>query len=382
MRIAIYHNLLWSKYKGAVFSQLYALGQKRGIEISFIQIAETQGDRATLSGIDLSYHKYPFRLLFRGSYDNVPSLRRILAVTRDLLRNPADLVVLPGYDRIEYWALLSICILRRGRRAVFCDSTIFDRPRGRLKDAAKRFFLARCDGFFAYGRRSKEYLMSLGADEDDIAIGCQATALPHDYDASKVLSCYSEQNGARFELARFLYVGLLASSKGLDDLINAFGLLHAKNSKVHLDLIGAGPQEDELAERVKELDLNGAVTFHGSRNLGDIVPYFLRSVALVLPSHSEAWGLVVNESLSYGCPVVVSDRCGCVPELVVDGASGYSFAAGKIEALFTAMSRVVRLSEDRAATAKQCLALISTFTPERAASSMLEGCIRILEGTQ
>jgi len=379
MRIAIYHNLLWSKYKGAVFSQLYALGLKRGIEISFIQIAETQGDRAALSGIDLSYHKYPFRLLFRGSYDNVPSLRRILAVTRDLLRNPVDLVVLPGYDRIEYWALLSICILRRGRRAVFCDSTIFDRPRGRLKDAAKRFFLAWCDGFFAYGKRSKEYLMSLGADEDDIAIGCQATALPHDYDASKVLSCYSEQNDARFELARFLYVGLLASSKGVDDLINAFSLLHAKNPEVQLDLIGAGPQEDELAERVKKLDLNGAVTFHGSRNLGDIAPYFLRSVALVLPSHSEAWGLVVNESLSYGCPVVVSDRCGCVPELVVEGASGYSFAAGKIEALSTAMSRVARLSEDRTATAKQCLAVISPFTPERAASSILEGCIRILE---
>lgn len=379
MRIAIYHNLLWAKYKGAVFSQLYALGFRREIEISFIQIAETQSDRAALSGIDLSYHKYPFRLLFRGSYDKVPSLRRILAVTRDLLRNPADVVILPGYDRIEYWALLSICILRRTPRAVCCDSTIFDQPRGRLKDAAKRLFLAWCDGFFAYGQRSKEYLMTLGADEDDITIRCQAAALPVDYDVSKVLSCYSEPNGARFEHTRFLYVGLLASRKGVDDLINAFSLLHAKNPEVHLDLIGAGPQEDEFAELVKKLDLNGAVTFHGSRNLGDIVPYFLRSVALVLPSHSEPWGLVVNESLSYGCPVVVSDRCGCVPELVVEGVTGYSFAAGKIEALFTAMSRVARLSEDRTATAKQCLAVVSPFRPESAASSLLEGCIRILK---
>ena len=59
---------------------------------------------------------------------------------------------------------------------------------------------------------------------------------------------------------------------------------------------------------------------------------FERGAALVLPSHSEPWGLVVNESLSYGCPVVVSDICGCVPDLVLDGVTGYSFPVGDVPA--------------------------------------------------
>src|ERR1019366_4409282 len=120
MRISIYHNSMWARYKGAVFSQLYRLSQERGIEVCIIQIAETDDERVALGGVDLTYHQYPFRLLFRGSYGAVRRLRRIGGLTRDLITNPADLVVLSGYDRIENWAMLLACMLLRRKRAGFC----------------------------------------------------------------------------------------------------------------------------------------------------------------------------------------------------------------------------------------------------------------------
>jgi hypothetical protein len=81
-----------------------------------------------------------------------------------------------------------------------------------------------------------------------------------------------------------------------------------------------------------------------------------------------------GESLSYGCPVVVSDRCGRVPELVVNGVTGFAFPAGNIEALSAAMLAATLLSENRSATARQCLKLVSDFTPERAAEKIVLGC--------
>src|SRR5258708_33635587 len=129
MRVAIYHNILWSKYKGVVFSQVHLDGGTRGITPSFIQIAETEEIRVGLGTVDLSYHQYPFRLLFRGSYTSAPLVRRIGALARDLYKNPVDLVIMPGYHRAEYWAMLVVCILLRRNRAVFCDSTSIDRPR-------------------------------------------------------------------------------------------------------------------------------------------------------------------------------------------------------------------------------------------------------------
>jgi glycosyltransferase involved in cell wall biosynthesis len=89
--------------------------------------------------------------------------------------------------------------------------------------------------------------------------------------------------------------------------------------------------------------------------------------------------LVVNEALSYGCPVVVSNVCGCVPELVVDGVTGYVFPAGDVAALCAAMLSVAHLSEDRLSVADQCLHLIGQYTPKRAADEILAGCVRVLE---
>lgn len=108
----------------------------------------------------------------------------------------------------------------------------------------------------------------------------------------------------------------------------------------------------------------------------------MRSTAMVLPSLREPWGLVVNEALSYGCPVVVSNICGCLPELVREGVTGYSYPFGDIPALCEAMIAAAELSGDRLSVAKRCMDLIGQYTPERAASEILNGCVCITEAPQ
>lgn len=377
-RVGIYHTVLWAKYKGRVYSALYRLGLNSGLDLSFIQIAETDVGRAALGGVDLSYHRYPYRLLVRGSYSKATTVRKATLLLLDLIRHPTDLVVLSGYDRVENWVMLLACMLLRRRRAVSCDSTRFDRPQIRWKTWAKRWFFSRCDGFIGYGQRSKEYLMSLGAAEKDIFIPCQAAALPDDYDASAVLARYRQQGAQVGQPPRFLYVGRLAPVKGLGDLLEAFKLVRSELPTAHLDIIGGGILERALRDHLDRLALTDAVTLLGPMELADIVPLFLNSMAMVLPSHSEPWGLVVNEALSFGCPVVVSDRCGCLPELVIDGVTGYCFGTGDVAALSAAMLRVLQLSDDRLTTAENCLRVVGAYTPERAAARMLEGYAQFL----
>ena len=378
MHIAIYHNILWSKYKGGVFSQVYLQGRERDIDTSFVQIAETDDDRTPLGGVDMSYHQYPFRLLFRGGYSKPGRFRRVMKLVRDVVAYPCDLVVMPGYHRVEYWAMLLACIVVGRRRAVFCDSTEFDRQQSRLKDIAKQLFFKRCDGFFCYGRRSKDYLLRFGVDEFKIAYRCQAAALPHSYDPKDVLEAYQSAAVNSKGVFRFLYVGRLSAEKGLNDLLEAFRQIREKRSDVRLDLVGAGPLRDELIKRVAELNLTNSVSFLGSMGMDAIAELFMPSAALVLPSHSEPWGLVVNEALSYGCPVVVSNVCGCVPDLVIDGVTGYSFPVGNIDGLAKAMLLTAEMSADRVALAKRCLEVIAGFTPQRAAAQILDGCTRMI----
>jgi glycosyltransferase involved in cell wall biosynthesis len=381
MRVAIYHNILWSKYKGVVFSQVHLDGEPRGITPSFIQIAETEDIRVGLGAVDLSYHQYPFRLLFRGAYGNAPLIRRIAALARDLYKYPVDLVIMPGYHRAEYWAMLAVCIVLGRRRAVFCDSTMIDQPKAAWRELAKRWFFRLCNGFFCYGIRSKEYLMSYGVSESKIAYRCQAAALPRDYSVARILSQYERNWRGRADEPYFLYVGRLSSEKGLGDLLSAFGAIYARFPRAKLDFVGSGPLAQELSRRVAAQNMSHAISFLGSKSLDEIAVLFQECTALVLPSHSEPWGLVVNEALSYGCPVVVSSACGCVPDLALDGLTGYSFKFGDVEDLFRALDSVRRFSDDRASVARKCLEVISHYTPERAATQILDGCIRMVEST-
>src|SRR5258708_12522515 len=106
MHIAIYHNILWSKYKGGVFSQVYAQSMERGIGTSFIQIAETDDERVALGDVDLTYHRYPFRLLFRGAYSHPSRWRRVITLVQDVFKYPSDLSLFPGSPRAQYCASL------------------------------------------------------------------------------------------------------------------------------------------------------------------------------------------------------------------------------------------------------------------------------------
>ncbi len=381
-KVSIYHNILWSKYKGVVFSKVHSRATVGGIDVSFIQIAETEQQRIALGAIDLSYHQYPYRLLFEGSFESVPVGRRIFALMSDLFKNPSDLVVLPGYEPVEYWGMLRVCMLLRRKRAGFCDSTIHDRPRKYLlKELAKGFFFRRCDGFFCYGSRSKDYVMSYGVKEKRINFRCQAAALPHDYDRVKVLAEYRAVPAGESAPPTFLYVGRLSGEKGLEDLLEAFSAVHTKIPGAKLNLVGAGSLKETLTKRGQRLGLDASVNFMGAMGMDAIAKLFVHSTALVLPSHSEPWGLVVNESLSYGCPVVVSDACGCVPELVLNGITGYSFPVGNVPALTSALLYVHRLSADRIALAEKCLDTIAAYSPDVAASQILDGCQRMLEAT-
>jgi glycosyltransferase involved in cell wall biosynthesis len=317
--------------------------------------------------------------LFTAPSELIPSYKSITALVADLIKNPTDLAVLPGYHRPEYWAMLIVCVLLRRKRAVFCDSTAFDQEKSPWKEKAKAYFFRRCDGFFCYGSRSKEYVASYGIDPRKIYEGCQAAALPHDYNAAAIQAHYDSYSSSSASSSRFLYIGRLSAEKGLFDLLDAFCRIHAQNPEATLALAGSGLIEEDLRRRTRELGIESAVTLLGTKTPEEIGRLLVNSAAMILPSYREPWGLVVNEALSFGCPVVVSNICGCVPELVIDGVTGYSFRAGDVGELAQAMSKVQLLSENRAVVALSCLDVIAKFTPEFAAARILRGCVSILD---
>jgi glycosyltransferase involved in cell wall biosynthesis len=373
--IDIYHNIMWSRYKAVVFAKIHELASAGRRDVRIIQIAETERQRQALGGVELSVHAYPYELLFRGAYEDTSFVRLAWVLFWRAARSQADLLVLPGYHRPEYWLMLAACVLRRKPRGVFCDSTLNDQPHLWWKSALKRAFFSLCDGFFCYGERSRELLLAHGVDESSIFTRCQAAALPPDYSEADAYSARLG-NAPRADAPRYLYVGRLSPEKGLDVLLQALQRLLTSIPAATLVIVGAGPLRAELQAQVEQMGLKSQVEFAGPKGLLEVAIEYSRATCLVLPSRTEPWGLVVNEALSYGCPVVVSNACGCVPELVLDGISGYCFETDDVAALAAKMEAAAALG-NVADIARNCQRLISRYSPEAAACQILAGCDRL-----
>ncbi len=377
MFIDIWHNVLWSKYKGDVFSELWHSVDRNQFRLQFTQIAETDADRAALSAVEVSRHRYPYDLLFKGSFQNTNFRMRARAILPRMLRSRADLTILSCYERLDCWLQLFVLVLRRKKVALFLDSTINDRRQTFVNGLLKRFFFQTVDGIFGYGTRTKEYAVHYGARPEKVFIPCQAAAIPDGY---------TPENALRQRLAadispaapRFLFVGRLSSEKSIDTLIDAFAAVLPHLPAATLVLVGDGPQRAALEARSKARDIGKSVSFAGSKSGQELYSEFTRASVLILPSVSEPWGLVVNEALAHGCPAIVSDRCGCVPELIVEGKTGLVHRARDVSDLAAKLLAAPALFANLERTARDCLALMSLYTPERVADRIMGGCKQIL----
>jgi glycosyltransferase involved in cell wall biosynthesis len=377
--VTIFHNVVWSRHKGAVLSALHNISGSGSIRYSMVQIADTEHDRIGFSDVDYSFHSYPMKKLYSGCYEDVPTWRMTMRLTWEVLKAKTDLVVLPGYHRPEYWAMMAACILTGKRRAVFCDSTARDNPGRRvITSIPKRVFFALCDGYFGFGERSREYLMSLGAKKDKIFIPCQAAALPRSFNTDTVVPDRVEHRAEENNKPIFLFVGRLSAEKGINTLVDAFKQLKERVTDAELRLVGTGPLSEQLKQQVAESGLADSVKFLGSLQDAPLSHEYFSATCMVLPSTREPWGLVTNEALSHGCPVIVSDSCGCVPELVVEGVSGYAFQAGDVAGLHRTMLKALEAFADTEGVARRCTEVIQRFDPPSAAANIARGCALML----
>jgi glycosyltransferase involved in cell wall biosynthesis len=380
-RVDIWHNILWSKYKGEVFSSLYRINDKKELDIHFFQIAETDSERVGLSAIDLDHHRYPFDLLFKSSYDKVGFFKRLKAILVRTTVSDAEVTLLAGYANFEFWAQLLVLLLKRRKVAVFCDSTIYDRKQRPVQSLLKRVFFQTVDGIFAYGSRSKEYVIGCGASPGKVYDRCQAAALPRDYAEDKALAMRLKAAPST-DAPRYLYVGRLSVEKGLDTLLDAFARVWTQNGHASLVLMGRGCLQEKLEQQAHVLGIDQAVHFPGSKSGDELFEEYSKATVLVLPSTSEPWGLVVNEALSYGCPVIVSRRCGCIPELLVEGKTGFVHEPSDATDLAAKMLAAPLQFADIEKTAHECLALMSSYTPDKAAERLLAGIRNIISGAK
>jgi glycosyltransferase involved in cell wall biosynthesis len=143
---------------------------------------------------------------------------------------------------------------------------------------------------------------------------------------------------------------------------------------VGLVFAGDGASRMELTKQAASIT-PGAVFLPGFAQREDLAGLYALAEFLVLPTHSEPWGLVVNEAMACGLPIIVSDVAGCSADLVENGWNGYVVPCGDAEKLGAAIDSLVRQPELRQQMSLHSLERIRNYSPEACADGLAAAAI-------
>ncbi len=212
--------------------------------------------------------------------------------------------------------------------------------RQRVRRAATKATLSRCQAVLAVGHANAAFYRNNGVDERCIfhAPHCVDNSRFKDQDSFERANAIRSEFGVLPNTMVVLFAGKFEAKKRPDLLVEAFRRMTAKN--VELWMVGSGPMEDEVRRLAGD---DSRIRFLGFRNQSELPGIFSAAKLVVLPSEGpgETWGLVVNEAMCCGCAPIVSDHVGCHPDLVHPNENGWVFQAGSLESLATSLKDAI-----------------------------------------
>jgi glycosyltransferase involved in cell wall biosynthesis len=301
-----------------------------------------------------------------------------------------DIVAVNGWNNFGSLIATDCCIRHGIPMVVMSESAQQDEARTGWKEMAKRRIVALYSAGLVGGQRHVDYLVELGMPRVRIFTGYDA--VDNRYFRQKAEEVRNQTSEVRQKYALpenyFLASARFVEKKNLPKLIEAYAEYRIRSesgsqkpevieSKAlwELVLLGDGPLKTDLRRLISDLRMNEHVHLLGFKQYEELPVYYGLAKAFVHASTTEQWGLVVNEAIASGLPVIVSNRCGCAPELV--NGNGFTFDPGNRHELVARLLEMALLSDkEREHLGDNSCRIAGNFAPERFGEG-LKGAVQV-----
>lgn len=310
-----------------------------------------------------------------GRYRTVQLERQVASVLNEnlcldvipWLKKPYDRIVVCGYSSPT--AMLAMAYLRLKKIPFFLqvDGGLI-RPDSRLKYLYKKLLVSSGSYWLSSGSCTTDYLVHYGAIREKTFeypfSSLWERELLREIPTEQTKEALREKLGLT-EQKIVLYVGRFDPKKGMDDLLHVSGRLLPE---IGVYFVGGEPSEEHL-RWCREQNLSH-VHFVGFTRKEALAEYYQAADVLVLPTKSDVWGLVVNEAMSFGLPVITTDQCVAGMELVEDGVNGYLVPVDDSDALVEKINFLFR--QDYRQMGRAALERVRPYTIENMAKAHVE----------
>jgi 1,2-diacylglycerol 3-alpha-glucosyltransferase len=288
-------------------------------------------------------------------------------------------VAIPGWSDNAAIAGLRWCTETGTPAILMSESTAHDHWRVRWREWIKQRIVELYSTALVGGQRHADYLVQLGMPRDRIFTGYDV--VDNEHFRQKAAEVRNQRSDVRQKYGLpenyFLASARFIKKKNLPTLIRAYAdyrrrpgvrrqelVASGRNAPWQLVLLGDGPLRETLNSQLSTLNLHGQVYLPGFKQYDELPAYYALAKAFVHASATEQWGLVVNEASASGLPVIVSNCCGCVPELVQE--NGFTFDPMNQHELASRLFEMASLSDEERERLGQASHRIATnFGPNR-----------------
>ena len=256
--------------------------------------------------------------------------------------------------------LILRCKRKKVPYVINCDGVILQPHGNFFKEALKRFLFRSAAGYLAGSEHAKQYFLNYSADEKKIFL--HPFSQLEDGDILDRPLTRDEKAALRQKLGLptdhriAIAVGRFIPLKRYDKLIEQWKEMPEDCT---LLLIGGGPEEETYRKIIKENTINN-VLLHGFMQKEALFEYYKAADIFVHPTSYDVWGLVVNEAMACGLPVVISDHCVAGLELIRDRENGFLIPVGNDGEM---CDRVREIFSDSALYDKMAQNVLSTIRP-------------------
>lgn len=373
-RIALVHTQFGPYH----FARARVLIQTYPGTVELVQLAS----REKLRQWEIEGEFLPITTVADGTLENLDSRFLSQQLIHCLETIAPSILIIAGYAYPAFRTAASWAKKQQIKTILLSDSQEIDQPRNFLKETLKGFWIRQTyDAAFVAGASAAFYLTRLGFPSHKIWRGYDV--VDNNYFGSKAdmtqETAKQQREGLGLPSHYFLFVGRFASEKNLHRLLQAYHYYcqQIEQPAWSLVMLGSGELEEDLKTTAANLELE-QVFWLGFKQIEELPTYYALASALILPSLSEPWGLVVNEAMACGLPILISDRCGSLYDLVFPGINGSIFNPLDPESIASSMIDITEQSENiRHQMGNNSQQIIANYTPQHWAVA-LNDCIQSL----
>jgi 1,2-diacylglycerol 3-alpha-glucosyltransferase len=281
--------------------------------------------------------------------------------------NP-NILAISGYFKPSMLLALFWCKLLNKSAILFSETTEWDAPRIWWKEQIKSWIVRKYKSALVGGESHKRYLMKLGMPESAIFLGYDVV------NNATFHPCGISHLPNPLKQPFFLAINRFIPKKNLLFILSAYIEYRQQVGNIAWDLVlcGDGELRSQIESQIARLNLQHVVHLPGFLQQEQLLSYFAHAGCFVHASTVEQWGLVVNEAMAAGLPVLVSNRCGCFKDLVIEGVNGFGFDPEDCQQLTQLMITISSENCDRAVMSKASLQHIQKFSPDYFANGLLQ----------